>query len=223
MRIVSGSAVLSGDDQAGVEADAHLEGRYLACPAQFFRVVLDRGQDGQAGAYRTLGIVLVGQGGAKKGQHAVAQELSDRAFVAIDRLGQPAVRARHDLAPVFGVHRFGQAGRADDVGKQHRDQLALTFDAAAFGHDLVDEGGGCGLAQGGQGCRSYRRWRGGCWGCKFEAAVATEFGGGRHRFVTVGTGAGQGLAAVFTKACRGVIGVRTVLAFHGLWFPPGCC
>ena len=75
---------------------------------------LHRGPDG------SFGVVFVGGWRAPDGHHGVADELLDRAAVAIhDVAGQVEV-AGQELAGLLGIAAFGQGGEAHEIGEQDR-------------------------------------------------------------------------------------------------------
>ena len=84
---------------------------------------------------------------AEECEHAVAQELSDRALVAIHRLADALMCACYDLPPIFRIHRLGEFGRTDDIGKKRSDQLAFTFHLGSSGPDLLLKRGRRGLLE----------------------------------------------------------------------------
>jgi hypothetical protein len=69
---------------------------------------VDRLQDAQTGPDRAFGVVLVGHGRSEYGHHRIADELVDRAPVALDLLSQA------------GVVRVGAPGRPRDLRAQMR-------------------------------------------------------------------------------------------------------
>ena len=91
----------------------------------------------EGGADRAVGIVLVGHRGAEEGQHRIALQLGDRALVAEDGLRHQVERLVDDLRPVLGVHLLGERRRADYVGEEGRDRLALAGQLG--GAHLLDE------------------------------------------------------------------------------------
>ena len=105
--------------------------------------LLDCLQDAQAGADGALRVVLVRDRGAEDGHDRVADELLDRASVALDLLPQPGVVGADAGADVLGVGRFGGGGEADEVAEEDGDDLAL----------LLEEGAGCSVS----GARRSRR------------------------------------------------------------------
>ena len=84
-------------------------------------------------AHRALGVVLARHRRAPDRHHGVADELLDRAAVALDQRAAALEVLAEELADVLGVAVLGQRGEADQVGEQHRDQPPLG-----------DRGRGCG-------------------------------------------------------------------------------
>src|SRR5687767_7413864 len=84
-------------------------------------------------------MILVREGRAEERHEAVAEELVDRALVAMHLrergLEEPAQQRVHGL----GAEPFGERGRADDVAEQYGDGLALALDRAPRGEDLLGE------------------------------------------------------------------------------------
>ncbi len=82
-------------------------------------------RQGERRSHRTLGIVLVGHRSAPHGHDRVADELFERAAVAID--DRTAVREvqRQQGSHVLGVAALRQGGEADEVGEQHAHQLTF--------------------------------------------------------------------------------------------------
>src|SRR5262250_2389820 len=84
-------------------------------------------------------MILVGYRSSEESHEAVAQELIDRALVAVN-LGE----GQRKEAVEEGMHRFGaktlrQYRRVHDVAKQHRHLLALAFQRMPRMQDLLDE------------------------------------------------------------------------------------
>ena len=75
-----------------------------------------------AGADGALGVVLVGGRRAPDGHHGVADELLDRAAVALDDLARQLEVACQQLADVLRVAVLGERREADEVGEQDRDE-----------------------------------------------------------------------------------------------------
>jgi hypothetical protein len=101
---------------AGVDGDAELKVGLL-----FAHPVADR----ERGAHRSLGIVLVRDRSAEERDDRVADELLHGAAVALELRAQPLVVRRQQCAHVLRVHLLGARGEPDEVGEQHRDDLAL--------------------------------------------------------------------------------------------------
>ncbi len=80
---------------------------------------VERGPDGP------LGIVFLRDRRAPDGHHGVADELFDRAAVALDHRACDVEVAAEELARVLRVTSFGGSGEADEVDEEHRDETAL--------------------------------------------------------------------------------------------------
>jgi len=79
----------------------------------------------EAGPDRSFRVVLLRHGRAPYRHDGVADELLDGPAVAIDQRARRVEVARQELADLFGVARLGERGEADQVGEEHRDELAL--------------------------------------------------------------------------------------------------
>ena len=120
-----------------VEADERLAGRD---PDPQLELLLEREvADRERRADGALGIVLVGGRRAEERHHRVADELLDRAAVALE-LGADAlvVRAEERL-DVLGVERLRACGEADEVAEDDRDDLALAPCARPSSGDLGEK------------------------------------------------------------------------------------
>ena len=84
-----------------------------------------RGDQVERCADRTLGVVLVRDRDAPDGHDGVADELLDRAAVALHTLTAEVVVAGQQLAGVLGVARLRDAREADEVAEEHRDEAPL--------------------------------------------------------------------------------------------------
>ena len=69
----------------------------------------------------------------------VSGVLIDRAFEAVHAVGQNLEEAVEDLVPLFGIELLGQIHRPLHVGEEHGDLLALAFEGAAGGENLLGE------------------------------------------------------------------------------------
>ena len=89
--------------------------------------------------HRAPGMVLMGDGGAEQRHEAVAEELVDVAFVAMNgiegKLEEPVQDVVHGLRPEL----LGHARRARQVAEQHRDLLAFSLQGGAGGEDLLGQ------------------------------------------------------------------------------------
>jgi len=114
------------DDLTRVHTEPELEGQ-TARRIQLADALAQR----EGGADRALGVVIVRRRRAEDRHHRVADELLDGPAVLLEdlpHLGEgPSVRTPDDL----GVVRHAGCGRADDVGEQDGDQLALVRHATA--------------------------------------------------------------------------------------------
>jgi hypothetical protein len=98
-------------------------------------------------------MVLMGQRRAEEGHDAVAHHLVDRALVAVNGLHHPFQHRIEKLARFLGVTIREQLHRALEVGEQHRDLLALAFEGAPGGQDLLGKVLGGVRLRGGGPCR----------------------------------------------------------------------
>ena len=69
----------------------------------------------------------------------IARELVDGAFIPMHLLCQDLETPVHEGMHIFRIEGPGQRAETHDVGKQHRDLLALAFQGAAHGQDLVGQ------------------------------------------------------------------------------------
>ena len=83
------------------------------------------GDEVERRAHRPLGVVLVRDRRAPDRHHRVADELLDRAAVALDQRAARVEVAREQLAHLLGVAALGQRREADEVGEEHRDEPPL--------------------------------------------------------------------------------------------------
>ena len=85
----------------------------------------DRLEDPQARPHRPLGIVLVRDRRPEGGHHGVADELLDRAVVALDLLAQAGVVGPDTGAYVLRVLLLGGGGEPDEIAEEDGDDLPL--------------------------------------------------------------------------------------------------
>ena len=76
-------------------------------------------------------MVLVGNGRPKQGHNAVAQHLVHRALVAVHGVHHAVQGRVEELLGGFGIEAPDEFRRVFEVGKQHRDLLALAFQSSA--------------------------------------------------------------------------------------------
>jgi methylase of polypeptide subunit release factors len=134
--VFSGSPLFTGVEP---HPDAQLD---AVGAAHCFRVLAHGRLHGQGGVAGAQGVILMSEGGPKEGHNAVAQHLVHRALEAVYRLHHAMQGGVQHLLGGFGVKVPDQLGRVFDVGEQHRDLLALAFEGAARGEDLLGEIGG---------------------------------------------------------------------------------
>ena len=102
-------------------------------------------------------MVLMRQGRAKQRHDAVAHDLVHRALIAMHGLHHAFQHGIEELPGLLRVTVGEEFHGALEVGKQHGDLLALAFEGAAGGENLLGEiGGGVGERR----LRRCRRWRG---------------------------------------------------------------
>ena len=122
----------------GVEADPDLHLDPMPA-AHLLAVAADgllHGQCGIAGAHR---MIFVRDRRPKQGHDAIAHDLVHGPLVAVHRGHHPLQHRVEELARFFGVTVGQQLHRAFEIGKQHRDLLALAFEGAAGGEDFLGE------------------------------------------------------------------------------------
>ena len=92
------------------------------------------------------GMVLMGEWGAEEGHDAIAGELVDRPLVLVDLIHEDLEASVHDPVDLLGVELLGDGSEVCHVGKEDGDELALAFDGAPGGENLLgEELGGVGL------------------------------------------------------------------------------
>ena len=97
-----------------------------------------RARQRQRGSDRAFGVVLARDRRAPDGHHRVADELLDRAAVALDQRSAAVEVTRQQLADLLGIAMLAQRREADQVREQHRYQSPLGarrsgLDSAAVG------------------------------------------------------------------------------------------
>ena len=84
-------------------------------------------------------MILVGDRGAEHRHQAVAHQAADGPLVAVDGAHHPLDGAVEQALGVLGIAVADQLGRADDVGEQDGDLLALAGKSIAAGQDLLGQ------------------------------------------------------------------------------------
>ena len=79
----------------------------------------DRVDDGEAGAHRPLGVVLMRLWVAEIDQHPIAHILGDEPGERGDRVGDAAVIGADHLAQILRIEACRQRGRADQIAEHH--------------------------------------------------------------------------------------------------------
>ena len=74
---------------------------------------------GQASAYCSLGVMLMGLWVAEIDQYAIAHVPSDKAVEAADRLGDAIVVRAQNVAQVFRIEPRRQRCRADHIAEHY--------------------------------------------------------------------------------------------------------
>jgi hypothetical protein len=110
-------ARVKGDERlARRDANAHLEP---------LAPLGERVADSERGADGALGVVLMRRRRPEQRHHRVADELLDRAAVALELLAQPRVVGGKHRAHVLRVEPLSAAGEADQVDEEDGHDLAL--------------------------------------------------------------------------------------------------
>ena len=93
-------------------------------------------QGGVAGAD---GVVLMGEGRAEEGHDAVAHDLVDRTFEAMDGFHHPLEHGIEDAPGVFRVAVGEDLQRAAEIGEEDSDLLALSLERLASAENPLRE------------------------------------------------------------------------------------
>jgi hypothetical protein len=137
-RVVHPQVVGDGPDHdlPGVEADPDLHRD--AVPAQrLLGIAADAILHRQGGVAGADGVVLVGQRRPEQGHDAVAHHLVDGTFVLVDGRHHTVEHGIEQVPRLLWVALGQQLHGPLEVGKQHRDLLALAFQGGAGGEDLL--------------------------------------------------------------------------------------
>ena len=102
----------SDHDFAGVDADGEAKPRVGR-------------HDGQCRRHGPFSVVVVHDGHPEHGHQRIADVFVDCSPVSDDDVTQLPERRVDDPGHVFGIASVGEAGKAHDVGKEHRGELAF--------------------------------------------------------------------------------------------------
>ena len=139
-RVVHMQVVANGPhhDFPGVEPHAHAQLQATGA-AYLFGIVLHRRLHRQGGIAGAQGVVFVGNGGAKQGHDAVAQHLVHRALEAVHGVHHAVDGWIEELLGGFRVEVADELRGVFEIGKEHRDLLALAFQGRAGGEDFLGQ------------------------------------------------------------------------------------
>lgn len=207
------TADVADDDQPGVQPHAHLKIFDAPFGGKFGGIRLDRVEHIERGANPALRIVFVRDGCAEKSQHAIAEQLRNRAFITIDRFAHTPMRARNNLAPIFRVHLFRERGRADNIGEQCGDEFTFALGVFAFRQNFAREILRRRFANRVE--RITARRRTGRAAREIESTVLAKFCVRRNRVAAIRARARKRLTAVLAEFCIGGIFKRTIRTLHG--------
>ena len=138
----------------GARADQVADHNEAASNAEAHVHWLGRGEsadgidDGEPGADRPLGIVLVRLRVAKINEHAIAHIFGDKAREPGDRVGDTAVVGADQLAQILGIIARRQRRRADQIAEHHGELAAFGIGRSRCSGDChCDRGGGRRVAE----------------------------------------------------------------------------
>ena len=131
----------------------------------------------------TPGVILERQRRAKQGHKAIAQELVNRAAVAVHRVQGEFEEALQQGMHALGTQALGQAGGVRQVAEQHRDLFEFALQSTAGGEDLLGQMAG----RIGQGRRVAVPGLDQCIGRERHAAGGAEFTARRILVLTLRT------------------------------------
>ena len=201
------------DDETGVKA--HPDRQRDLGPPDGDGAVAERAGDAEGGERRAACVILVREGRAEERHEAVAEELVDRALVAM-HLGEGGLEEGiHENVHSLRPEPLGQRRGADQVAEEHGDGFALAFQRAPGGEDPLGEvprrvGGRRRLGRGGPASRS----RGG----DGVAALRAELRGLGELRPARGAGEGEPLPALQTELRpRGILVPAPRTEHRGSW------
>ena len=126
------------DDFPGVETHAHAQLQATAA-THLLRVGAHGGLHGQGRVAGAQGVVFVGNGSTEQGHNAITKHLVDGALEAVHGVHHVVDGGIEELLGGFRVEAADEFRRVFEVGKHHRDVLALAFQGGARGASFVRE------------------------------------------------------------------------------------
>ena len=123
---------------AGVEPHTDVQLQAVAA-AHLLRVGAHGGLHGQGGIAGAQGVIFVGNRGAKEGHDAIAEHLVHRALEAVHGVHHAVEGGVQQLLGGFWIEAADELRRIFDVGEEHRDLLAFTFQSTLRSQDLLGE------------------------------------------------------------------------------------
>ena len=135
-------ADLAHHHEPRVQANAHLQAE-PALGLEGLGHVTDSALNAQGRVHGPAWTVFVRDGGAEQGHDPIAGVLVDRALEAVHLRRNTLEAAVDDLVHHFGVELLGECSEAGHVGEQDGDLLALAFQRAAGGEDLLGQVSRC--------------------------------------------------------------------------------
>jgi hypothetical protein len=126
------------DDLAGIHADPDRD-RHAVGPLHFFRIAGDALLHPQRSITGPHRVILMGDRRAEQRHDAVAEHAVDGALIAMDGIDHQLDHGVEKLLRILHVAAGNHLQRAFDVGKQHRDLLALAFQRRLGRENFVDQ------------------------------------------------------------------------------------
>ena len=125
-------------DLSGVQPNPNPD-RDTESAERLFRVTLHQLLHAQGGVTGPHGMVLVGDGRPEQRHDPVAHHLVHGSLVAVDSRHHALEHRVEELARLLGIAVGQELHRALEVRKQHRHLLALAFQRASRGEDLLGQ------------------------------------------------------------------------------------
>jgi hypothetical protein len=132
-------ADLAHDHGPRRRADPHAEALGAPAAAHLARILVHLADDAERAADGPLGVVLPRSRRAEEGEDSVACEVLDVAAQRLHLADDPRDRLADDQLHVLGVEPVRERGRADDVGKDCRQDLPLLPDCGGHGQRKANE------------------------------------------------------------------------------------